>query len=179
MATLIMPAATEGAGSPVMRQLLANVPIFGGLTEAQIDSIVATGTIGEAAAGLQIVGEGDAAASVFVVCAGELEVCKRGSHGGEVRLATLRAGDCVGEMSLIDIQPRSATVRALTPAILFRLGHGEIAKLYDRHPDVYLMLVMNIAREISRRLRLADQKLVEMGVPVAEMWQSERTHSAR
>lgn len=172
MATLFMLAV--GPGAILHRPILREVPIFGGLAEEQLDSILGAGSFGEVAAGLQLVGEGEPASSLFVVCAGELEVCKRGSHGAEVRLAVLRAGDCVGEMSLIDIQPRSATVRALTPAVLFRLGHAEIAKLYGQHQEVYLMLVLNIAREISRRLRVADQRLVEMGVPISEMWQNER-----
>ena len=162
-----------GAGAILHRGTLRDVPIFGGLSDEQLDWIIAAGTLGEVAAGAQLVGEGEPASSVFVVCAGELEVCKRGSHGAEVRLAVLRAGDLVGEMSLIDIQPRSATVRALTPAVLFRLGHAEIARLYGQHPEVYTLLVLNIAREISRRLRVADQKLVEMGVPISEMWQNE------
>jgi CRP/FNR family transcriptional regulator, cyclic AMP receptor protein len=172
MATLFMLAS--GSSAIIDRTMLHNIPVFGGLSDEQLDWILAAGTIGEVAAGQQLVSEGEPASSVFVVCVGELEVCKRGGHGAEVRLAVLRAGDCVGEMSLIDIQPRSATVRALTPAVLFRLGHSEIAKLYGKHPEVYMMLVLNIAREISRRLRVADQKLAEMGVPVGEMWQTER-----
>jgi CRP/FNR family transcriptional regulator, cyclic AMP receptor protein len=76
----------------------------------------------------------------------------------------------VGEMSLIDIQPRSATVRAVAPSVLLRLEHSEIGKLYRSHPEVYTLLVLNIAREISRRLRRADQVLANMGVVVQEMW---------
>jgi CRP/FNR family cyclic AMP-dependent transcriptional regulator len=174
MATTTMRAM----GASLDRALLSQVPIFGGLADHDLDWIIAAATVGEVPAGVQVVSEGEAAASVFVVCEGELEVCKRGAHGADVRLAVLHAGDCVGEMSLIDIQPRSATVRTLTPAVLFRLGHGEIGKLYRLHPEVYTMLVLNIAREISRRLRVADQALAELGVPVHGMWQSERTRTA-
>ncbi|HEX3698474.1 MAG TPA: cyclic nucleotide-binding domain-containing protein [Polyangia bacterium] len=63
------------------------------------------------------------------MCQGELEVYKCGSQGSEVRLAVLHPGDCVAEMSLIDIQPRSTTVRALTPAVLFCLSNAQIARL--------------------------------------------------
>ena len=107
---------------------------------------------------------------MFVVCQGELEIAKRGSHGAPVRLAVLHPGDCVGEMSLIDIQPRSATVRALTRAVLFRINHRDIGRLYQSNPEVYLLLVMNIAREISRRLRRADQVLADLGIPAPGMW---------
>jgi CRP-like cAMP-binding protein len=128
--------------------------------------------VGDVGAGDVVIGEGEPARSVLVVCAGELEICKRSGQGGEVRLAVLHTGDCLGEMSLIDIQPRSATARALTPAVLFRLSHADIARLYRAHPPVYTMLVMNIAREISRRLRVADQVLANLGVPVHEMWRT-------
>src|SRR3954471_16456673 len=142
---------------PVDREFLARIPIFGGLSAEVLDQLVDVATIVHLGAGAQLMGEGEAARCVFVVCEGELEIRKRGTHGSEFRLALLHAGDCVGEMSLIDIQPRSATVRVLSPAVLLRLDHGEIAKLYRSHPEVYTMLVLNIAREISRRLRRADQ----------------------
>src|SRR5689334_11579360 len=102
MATTVMRAVSrrvEGA-------FLGQIPIFGGLTDQFLEWIIEAGTVGYVAAGVQVIGEGEPARSVFIVCEGELEICKRGTHGGEVRLAILHAGDCVGEMSLIDIQPR-------------------------------------------------------------------------
>jgi CRP-like cAMP-binding protein len=174
MATMVMTSV----GGTVDPELLAQIPIFGGFTPQHLEWIIAAGTVGTIGAGAQVISEGEPARSLFVVCEGEMEICKRGSHGSEVRLAVLKMGDCVGEMSLIDIQPRSATVRALTPATLFRLSHAEIGKLYQLHPEVYTLLVLNIAREISRRLRLADKLLADMGVMVHGMWASERaTHA--
>jgi CRP-like cAMP-binding protein len=73
-------------------------------------------------------------------------------------------------MSLIDIQPRSATVRALGTATLLVLDHAAIGRLYQTNLEVYTLLVLNIAREISRRLRYADQVLVDMGVAVQNSW---------
>jgi CRP/FNR family cyclic AMP-dependent transcriptional regulator len=173
MATTVMRAV----GRKVDGDFLGQIPIFGGLSGQFLDWIIDAGTIGHVSAGVQVIAEGEPARSVFVVCEGELEISKRGSHGADVRLAVLHAGDCVGEMSLIDIQPRSATVRALTPAVLFRLSHGEIGRLYQSHPEVYTLLVLNIAREISRRLRHADKVLADMGVSVHELWARERTQA--
>jgi CRP/FNR family cyclic AMP-dependent transcriptional regulator len=156
----------------VDRDFLAKIPIFGGLAPEILDELLSAASTVQVAQGVQLLGEGDPALCVFVVCEGELEIRKRGTHGSEFRLAVLHPGDCVGEMSLIDIQPRSATVRAVSPSILLRIDHGEIAKLYRSHPEVYTMLVLNIAREISRRLRRADQVLADMGVVVQDMWTS-------
>ena len=155
---------------PVDREFLARIPIFGGLSPEVLDLLIDAAAVVHVGAGVELMGEGDPALCVFVVCEGELEIRKRGTHGSAFRLAVLHPGDCVGEMSLIDIQPRSATVRAVNPAVLLRLDHGEIAKLYRSHPEVYTLLVLNIAREISRRLRRADQVLADMGVVVQDMW---------
>jgi CRP-like cAMP-binding protein len=151
-------------------EFLASIPIFGGVAPPLLDRLIAVATVVQVPAAVQLMGEGDLARSVFVVCEGELEICKRGTHGSEFRLAVLHPGDCVGEMSLIDIQPRSATVRTVTPCVLLRIDHAAIGKLYRSHPEVYTLLVLNIAREISRRLRRADQVLADMGVVVQEMW---------
>jgi CRP/FNR family cyclic AMP-dependent transcriptional regulator len=168
MATTMMRAV----GAKPDATFLASIPIFGGLSPQYLEWIIEAGTVGDVAEGTQVIGEGEPARSILVVVEGQLEICKRSGLGGEVRLAILRVGDCLGEMSLIDIQPRSATARALIPSVLFRLSHTDIAKLYRAHPQVYTMLVMNIAREISRRLRVADQVLANLGIAAHEMWAS-------
>jgi len=160
-------------GWKVDREFLSCTPIFGGLPPEVLDRLIGAANVVEVASGAQLIGEGEVARHIFIVCQGELEILKRGARGAEVRLAVLRAGDCVGEMPLIDIQPRSATVRALSPAVLFRLDHVEIAKLRQADAEIWTLLVLNIAREISRRLRRADQVLAEMGVVAQEMWSNE------
>jgi CRP/FNR family cyclic AMP-dependent transcriptional regulator len=161
----------------VDREFLARIPIFAGLPAEILDQFIRAGSVMDMPPGCQLLGEGDPARSVFVVCEGALEIRKRGANGADIRVAVLHAGDCVGEMALIDIQPRSATVSTLTPARVFRLELSEIGKLHRSHSEVYTFLVMNIAREISRRLRRADQVLADMGVTAQEMWASEGEES--
>jgi CRP/FNR family cyclic AMP-dependent transcriptional regulator len=158
-----MPA-DQGTG--VDLEFLVQVPIFAGLPENALLRIVNAIRVVQVAAGEQVFEEGQPALSMFVVREGQLEICKRGRNGAEFCLARLKMSDCVGEMSLIDIQRRSATVRALEPVTLYVLDNREIAKLFDTDLEVYTLLVLNIAREISRKLRLADQLLVDMGVAV-------------
>ena len=154
---------------------LAQIPIFGGLPELVLERIVDVARQVHVAAGDLVFAEGEPAHSMFIVREGELEICKRGRNGAEFCLATLQRGDCVGEMSLIDIQPRSATARAVGDAMLCVIDQQEIAKLYQTDLEVYTLLVLNIAREISRRLRFADQVLVDMGVAVQGLWAHEPT----
>ena len=156
----------DDVGLGIDRNFLASIPIFGGLPDRVLNRIVDVARVLRIPAGTEVFAEGDPARGMFVVREGQLEICKRGRSGAEFCLAVLNPGDCVGEMSLIDIQNRSATARAVHPTALYVLDHVVIAALYHTDLDVYTLLMMNIAREISRRLRCADQLLVDMGVAV-------------
>jgi|SRR5581483_11916190 len=161
----------NGDGAPALDPaLVADTPILGGLPDHALSRLVDAARVVRLDTGEVVIREGEPPRGMFIVREGELEICKRGRNGNEFCLAVLRPGDCVGEMSLIDIQPRSATVRALRPSVLYVLDHAEIARLYQTDVQVYLMLVLNIAREISRRLRRADDVLVDMGVAVQGLW---------
>jgi CRP-like cAMP-binding protein len=105
--------------------------------------------------------EGDPARDMFVVIAGEMEVMKRGQTGIDARVALLGPGDWFGEMSILDVQPRSATVRAVAPARLLRVAAHDLDVLYRHDVKAYAIIVLNIARELSRRLRVADGLLAD------------------
>ena len=105
--------------------------------------------------------EGDAARDMFVVMAGEMEVLKKSHHGVEARVALLGPGDWFGEMSILDVQPRSATVRVLAPSRLLRIAAADLDALYRHDVKAYAIIVLNVARELSRRLRVADGLLAD------------------
>ncbi len=156
--------------SEIDRAFLARIPIFAGLPDRVMDIIAGKLRVVQVVAGAQLLREGEHARSMFVVRDGELQILKHGKGGTEFRLAVLKTGDCVGEMALIDIQPRSATARALGPATLYVLDLAEIGKLYGSDVEAYALLVLNISREISRRLRVADEVLANMGMTAEAMW---------
>jgi CRP/FNR family transcriptional regulator, cyclic AMP receptor protein len=156
--------------SEVDRAFLTRIPIFAGLPDRVIDLIADKLRVVHVVPGAQLLREGEHARSMFVVRDGELQIMKRGRGGAEFKLAVLKTGDCVGEMALIDIQPRSATARALGTATLYALDLGEIANLYKSDVEAYALLVLNISREISRRLRVADDVLANMGMTAEAMW---------
>ena len=156
--------------SEIDRAFLARIPIFAGLPDRVMDIIAGKLRVVQVVAGAQLLREGEHARSMFVVRDGELQILKHGKGGTEFRLAVLKTGDCVGEMALIDIQPRSATARALGQATLYVLDLAEIAKLYSSDVEAYALLVLNISREISRRLRVADEVLANMGMTAEAMW---------
>jgi CRP/FNR family transcriptional regulator, cyclic AMP receptor protein len=99
--------------------------------------------------------EGEEAASMFLLLRGRVEV--RTEEGGvRLRLGTLGPGDCFGEMGILDLQPRSASVVALEPSEALELSSMAIHGLYEHDLEQFALLWMNLARELSRRLRQAD-----------------------
>jgi CRP-like cAMP-binding protein len=151
-----MPLADEETDA------LAEIGLFGGLSP---DVLRALGQHLEAidlAAGEVVFREGDGGRELFVVLEGELEILKRSKRQRDARVAILGRHDWFGEMSILDVMPRSATVRVLAPARLLRVTATDLDALYRRDMKSYSLLVLNIAREMSRRLRVADGLLAEL-----------------
>lgn len=133
---------------------LRSLPLFGGLEGGCLDVFTSAAEPIEVKAGAAVYEEGERAEHLFLVESGELTV-QKGGDGQE--LAILRRGEFFGEMSFLDMQPRSATVRAKTDVVLWRWPYCQLHAVYRSDPKAYLLVVMNIAREISRRLRRADE----------------------
>ena len=82
--------------------------------------------------------------------------------GESIELGRLAEGDCFGEMALIDFQPRSASVKAETDCQAIEIPSKSLRSLYKRDLEQFTMIMMNLGREVSRRLRVADDRLFEI-----------------
>lgn len=85
----------------------------------------------------------------------------QGFAGLKINLVRLEAGASFGEMELIDIQARSANVTAVSSGTALTLRNHELFRLYHDDLDLFARLVLNLAREISRRLRVTTQRLAQ------------------
>jgi CRP/FNR family cyclic AMP-dependent transcriptional regulator len=147
---------------PLDAAFLRTVPIFGGLEDAELERLWSYTEVHAHAAGVVILREGDLAKEMFVLLEGSVEIFS-GAGETEQVLRTLGKGDCFGEMALIDIQPRSASVRTVTPVRLMVIGFDDLIRVYQFNMQTYTIIVLNIAREISRRLRRANEQLARVG----------------
>ncbi len=139
------------------RRFLFEIALFGGLPDATMDRLLGLIASRTFQSGEVICREGDPGRELFVVRAGAVEVQKQARDGScATGLAQLRTGDCFGEMSLIDIQPRSASVIARETTELYVLTNMDLYQLYEADLPGYSFLLQNICRELSRRLRKAD-----------------------
>ncbi len=156
--------------APADVEFIAKVAVFAAMGPESLARVAELARRIDVAGQTVIFGEGEPAREMVVVLDGELEVRKRGRDGGDARIATLKPGDVAGEMALIDIQPRSAAVMSLGPASMVVLTHADLAQLHRIDPEAFTMLIMNIAREISRRLRRVDGLLANLIVEVHDAW---------
>jgi len=146
----------------ITRATLRDIGLFGGLSDPTLDRLADELPHVRAEPGRMVVNEGDMSSEMFVVIAGELEVVKKADEHSSVRVAMLGPGDWFGEMGILGIQPRSASVRTLAPSLLLSMGTEQVDRLlYRADLKDYALLVMNIARELSRRLRVADGILAQ------------------
>ena len=152
---------------------LADIGLFGGLSRESLEVFASSVPASRIEAGDMVVEEGDTSTQMFVVIAGELEVIKKGQSGGDVRVAVLGPGDWFGEMSIIDVQPRSASVRAVAPTLVLSITADHVESLlYRRNLKDYALFIMNIARELSRRLRVADGILAQFYAALSHQYGS-------
>jgi CRP/FNR family transcriptional regulator, cyclic AMP receptor protein len=141
---------------------LRNIGLFGALSDDVLEYLSTLLSVEMPPAGATLFREGEDANAMFVVISGEVEVLKKSKRAVEARVAVLGPGDWFGEMSIVDIQPRSATVRALAPSRLLRVTSADLDALYRHDLRSYAIIILNLARELSRRLRVADGILADL-----------------
>jgi CRP-like cAMP-binding protein len=141
---------------------LRNIGLFGALSDEVVAFLASMLSVVKPTIGETIFREGDEANAMYVVLSGEMEVTKKSRGAVDARVAVLGPGDWFGEMSIVDIQPRSATVRALAPGRLIRITAADLDALYRHDVRSYAIIVLNLARELSRRLRVADGILADL-----------------
>ena len=148
--------------SPDLKAFLLATPFFGGLSDASLDLLISMLVERRFDDGATVVAEGEPGRSMFIVHSGELVVSKLGGAGRVIRMAGLDPGDFFGEMTLIEMQNRSATVVAESPTVLYELTARELYRCYKADIHGYVMVMQNINRELCRRLRRADNRIAEV-----------------
>jgi CRP/FNR family transcriptional regulator, cyclic AMP receptor protein len=134
-------------------ELISRCRLFTGLAPHQLARIAALFSERAAPPGTVIVREGDPANELFVVHQGSVEVVRQSASGREQRIATLHEGSLIGEMTLLDRAPRSATVRALTPAVLGVVSMERLQALALSDAGIERAMLRNLANQLSERVR--------------------------
>jgi len=148
--------------SPDLKAFLVATPFFGGLSDASLDLLISMLVERRFDGGATVVEEGEPGRSMYIVHSGELVVSKLGESGRAVRMAGLGPGDFFGEMTLIEMQNRSATVVSESPTVLYELTAQNLYTYYKADIRAYVMVLQNINRELCRRLRRSDDRVARL-----------------
>lgn len=148
--------------SPDLKAFLLETPFFGGLTDASLDLLISMLVERRFDAGALVVAEGEPGRSMYIVHSGELAVSKLLDSGRVIQMSRLAPGDFFGEMTLIEMQNRSATVVAESPTLLYELTAKNLYACYKADIHAYVIVMQNISRELCRRLRRADNRIAEL-----------------
>ena len=139
-------------------ELLQRMPVFGGIRADILQFLLGLCPVVSVQANEYFFREHDQADSMFVLEAGKVAVLKSW-RGEEYLLRTLKAGDCFGEMAVIDLCPRSASIRAIEDCTAIRLSATDLHQVYEQDLKQFTLIQMNMGREVTRRLREADNQL--------------------
>jgi CRP/FNR family transcriptional regulator, cyclic AMP receptor protein len=139
-------------------ELLQSMPIFGAIHENALQYLLEQAKVVVVAAGDYFFREGEDAHGMFVLEAGHAAVLKNW-QGRKYKLHELRRGDCFGEMALMDLMPRSASVKALEDCSAIELRPDHLMRLFELDVEQFALIQMNMGREVCRRLRITDERL--------------------
>jgi CRP/FNR family transcriptional regulator, cyclic AMP receptor protein len=135
------------------REFLQRIPLFRGITRREFGKLFQCLIPRDYPTGEMLCREGDIGRALFLVESGEVEVVRKTPDGLMRRVAVLKSGDYFGEMSLIDEQPRTASVVAMEPVRAYLLYKTEIEKLSREAPHIASAIMTHLAMLLALRLR--------------------------
>jgi CRP-like cAMP-binding protein len=141
--------------------------LFQGLPDDVLETLAQKMTHHKLAANEVLFHRGDLGDSLYVIEAGRIKIVREDEQGGELILNHCGPGEAIGEMSLFDQEPRSASVVAVVDTDVMQLKGDAFFELLDQRPDVSLILLQSL----SSRLRFAStyiQKAIEWSKKIAE-----------
>lgn len=136
-------------------ELLRKVPIFATMSDDELAKIVKLSSRKVYPKETVIFFEDDEGDALFILISGKVKIAKISDEGKEIILAVLGPGDFFGDMSLLDGEPRSATVIALDNTEVTSIRRSEFFSLLTENPKLTIQLL----EVLSMRLREANRKI--------------------
>jgi CRP-like cAMP-binding protein len=134
---------------------LQKYSLFGGLLEDQINRIRPLMEQESYESGADIIVEGTPNDKIRFILEGRVAVLK-----GKLLLSEFGEGDAFGEMEVLDVMPSVATIKALTPTKVMSISNRALREIYKIDAKSFSLMIMNLARDLSRRLRRMDERVV-------------------
>ncbi|MGC4119133.1 MAG: cyclic nucleotide-binding domain-containing protein [Myxococcales bacterium] len=147
--------------APKLRHFLQSVPVLAGLEGRSLDSVIRVLKRQTFAPDALVCTEGELGRTMYIVESGEVEVLRNNKTGHPVPIVRLGRGECFGEMALVELEARSANVVARSRCTTYSLNNFDLYQLFKQDNFAFTIVLQNVCRLLSRRLRKADSRIAE------------------
>jgi CRP-like cAMP-binding protein len=128
------------------------------LSEDEIEQLLAVLTVQELEASEDLIAEGTHTDALFLVWDGELDILMN-TPQGQRKVACVEAGEILGEISIMDPGPATATVRTEQGCTALHMSRSKLEAFWDQHPHVASVFLEELSRAVAERIRSADSYL--------------------
>jgi CRP-like cAMP-binding protein len=139
--------------------ILNKISIFAGLTDKQLQALFRLLKTTSYNTGDTIFLQGTPPTHIYVVESGKVKLVTK-KDDTSFELVVFEQGCCFGESSIIGIRPHAATAIAVEPTELIVLSREALMSIYDSDLELFSILILNIARETSRRLHASSETIL-------------------
>lgn len=141
---------------PIAPNLLKMVKLFELMDESELEELAAHIDEAKFAAGQMLFKAGEPGSSMHIVLSGKVETFVYDGEANKISLSEVENGGMVGELSLLDSQPRSATAIAVAPTTTFIIDQDDLRRLFKKKPEAAL----DMMAVLGQRIRQTDMLLV-------------------
>jgi small-conductance mechanosensitive channel/CRP-like cAMP-binding protein len=152
------------------RQMLRQQPLFKSFTDVQLDALLPRGQAVHFGRGERLIEQAEEGESMFILVDGKADVVVH-REGKQAHVASLKPGDCFGEMSLLTGEKRSATVAAVTDCEVVEIGKAVLAKSLKENPQLLAML-----GEILARRRMETEGIVAESLSKTDLVEKQKQY---
>lgn len=144
-------------------KLLENIPLFRGLTKDEMERVLQLAFVKDYKNGLTLFFEGMQGGIMYVILTGVVDLYKKSKDDEEnIFLVSIKKGDYLGELSLIDEDQRSATAKIAEDSQLLVITRKCFNDMIYKEPEIALKILLNIVKKLSERLKQMNQKMVKL-----------------
>jgi CRP-like cAMP-binding protein len=143
-------------------------PLLAGLSDAAITYLAAKSKSSSYRKNELVFSEGDFGNEMYFILKGSVQVICHYKQTNQTQLSTLTVGSFFGEMCMLETLPRSASIVTCEPCQLISISSLALLKLYETSPQQYGLIILNIARDLSRRIRSLNTRIIEQEISLRE-----------
>jgi CRP/FNR family cyclic AMP-dependent transcriptional regulator len=143
-----------------LASLLGRAPLFSEFSQADVKLLAEYMGVYRAQPNQTIIREGDVGDHMLLIIRGEVDILKRGMQQAQQHMTSVGAGTTIGEMSMIDGEPRFATCRTTQATTFGVLTRDNMAKIILEQPQLGSKILVKLVTMLSARLRQTSAKLM-------------------